>query len=84
MTTKIFPSPSVGYRTDPRAVRENADGSLSLRPGVDFREPGNTVPPPPVVPTVPLPAYEVVEHRLPDFLRVRLPNVFWMTHGGEA
>jgi hypothetical protein len=75
---------SVRYRTDPRAVRVHADGSLSLRPGVDFREPGRECPQPPVVPTVPLPAYEVVEHRLPDFLRVRLPNVFWMTTGGEA
>jgi hypothetical protein len=71
-------------KADPRAVRENADGSLSLRPGVDFREPGNTVPPPPVVPTVPLPAYEVQEHHLPAFLLKRLPSLVWIQPAGEA
>jgi hypothetical protein len=85
LTAKIFPSPSVGYRTDPRAVRENADGSISLRPGVDFRAPGNECPPPPTPATAPLPAVEVREYRgLPEFLRVRTPSVFWMVPGGRA
>ncbi len=79
MATKII--------SDPRAVRVHADGSLSLRPGVDFREPGRECPPP-VVPTVPLPAYtpgiEVKEHRLPPFLLKRLPSLVWIQPAGEA
>jgi hypothetical protein len=71
-------------KADPRAVRVHADGSLSLRPGVDFREPGRECPQPPVVPTVPLPAYEVQEHHLPAFLLRRLPSLVWIQPAGEA
>jgi hypothetical protein len=75
-------------KADPRAVRVHADGSLSLRPGVDFREPGRECPQPPVVPTVPLPAYtpgiEVREQRIPDFLLRRAPPLVWLVPGGNA
>jgi hypothetical protein len=39
-------SQSVLYRTDPRAVRISDDGQISLRPLIDFREPGREVPAP--------------------------------------
>ena len=35
---------SVAYRTDPRAVRIDAQGEITLRPLVDFREPGGVNP----------------------------------------
>jgi hypothetical protein len=54
---------------DARAVRPLPDGALSLRPFVDFRAPGAEAPAPPVVPTTPLPAYEVREDEIPWFLQ---------------
>ena len=32
--------------TDPRAVRIDADGNITLRPGVDFRDPRTVLPQP--------------------------------------
>lgn len=70
------------------AVRENADGSLSLRPGVDCRAPGHTLPPAPAVPereSAPYtPGIEVREVRIPEFLLKRLPSVFHMEPAGRA
>lgn len=66
---------------DPRAVRRHADGMLSLRPGVDFREPGQQLPEP-IRPPQP-DAVEVVEFRdIPAFLR--RPQLVVLSPAGEC
>lgn len=66
---------------NPRAVRQHADGSISLRPGVDFREPGQTLPEP-IRPPQP-DAIEVVEyHDIPAFLR--RPSLVVISPAGEC
>jgi hypothetical protein len=65
-----------------RAVRIDSEGVCSLRPFVDFREPGRQLPPlPSVVRAVQKPA---PPERMPEFLRKRLPSLVWIEPAGEA
>jgi hypothetical protein len=63
--------PTLG-QTDPRAVRIDDNGQISLRPLIDFREPGREVP---IAKTL---------YRRPPVVRVQPPVPVWLMHGGEV
>jgi hypothetical protein len=58
--------------TDPRAVRISDDGVITLRPLIDFREPGREVPAP------------TTSYRRPPVVRRDRPVPVFLMQGGEV
>lgn len=65
------------------AVRIDRDGLVSLKPYVDFRQPGHECPPAPAVERRPVQRIEAPVPGLPPFLMARLPSLSHMG-GGHA
>lgn len=66
------------------AVRIDRDGLVSLKPYVDFRQPGHECPPAPAVARRPVQRIEAPAPGLPDFLMRRAPPLAWLAPGGNA